>query len=506
MTASVPTVKNFINGQFVESKTDKWIDLHNPATGEIVCRVPESTQEEMEEATAGCAEAFKSWRNVPVQTRARVMFKLQALIQEHTEEIALSITREQGKTLADARGDVFRGFEVVEQACGVPSTMMGESSNNNASDLDIVSFRQPLGVTAGICPFNFPAMIPLWMFPLACATGNTHLLKPSERDPGAAMIIARLAKEAGLPDGVLNIIHGAHAAVNHCCDHKDIKAISFVGSNKAGEYIHERGSRNGKRVQANLGAKNHGIVMPDADRDATVKAMVAAAFGAAGQRCMALSVGIFVGDAKEWVKDIVEIAKGLKVGPGTDEKTDIGPVISPQAKARIDSLIQSGADQGAKVLLDGRGVKVPGHEGGNWVGPTIIDGVTMDMDCWKEEIFGPVLNCMHAATLEEAMGIIAKCKYGNGTAIFTRSGAAARKFTHEVEAGQIGVNVPIPVPLPFFSFTGNRGSIRGDLNFYGKSGVHFYTQWKTVTQKWDYTEANQSLSLSMPLLGGSSKL
>ena len=492
--------------EFVDSKTDKWIELRNPATQEVVCLVPESTQEEMDEATAGCAEAFKTWKEVPVQVRSRIMFKLQNLIEEHTEEIAHSITIEQGKTLADARGDVFRGFEVVEQTCNMPALMMGETSNNNAANLDILSLRQPLGVCAGIAPFNFPAMIPLWMFPVGVTCGNTYLMKPSERDPGAAMILARLAQEAGLPDGVLNVIHGAHGAVNHICDAPDIKAISFVGGNQAGEYIHARGTANGKRVQANLGAKNHACILPDADKDAVVNAMTAAAFGAAGQRCMALSVAVFVGESKEWVHDIVESAKKLKTGAGIEPDTDVPPVISPEAKARIEHLIQTGADDGADILLDGRGVAVDGYPEGNFVGPTVIDNASTDMDCYNEEIFGPVLTCVHVDTMDEAIELINANPYGNGTAIFSQSGAATRKFTHEIDVGQVGINVPIPVPLPFFSFTGSRASIRGDLNFYGKSGVQFYTSIKTITQKWDpLTDpslAGQKANLSMPTMGG----
>ena len=501
MSGDVPRVQNFINGEFVDSKTDKWIELRNPATNEVVCLVPESTQAEMDEATASCAEAFKTWRDVPVQTRARVMFKFQNLIEEHTDEIAHAITLEQGKTLPDARGDVFRGFEVVEQCCNMPSQMLGEASNQNAANLDISSLRQPLGVCAGIAPFNFPAMIPLWMFPVAVTCGNTFLLKPSEKDPGAAMILTRLAQEAGLPDGVLNVIHGAHAAVNHICDAKDIKAISFVGGNEAGEYIHDRGTNNGKRVQANLGAKNHACIMPDADKDSVVAAMTAAAFGAAGQRCMALSVGVFVGESKEWIPDIIAEAKKLKVGAGINGDTDIPPVITPEAKARIEALITESEEQGASVPLDGRNIDVEGYPNGNFVGATVLDNCTTEMAGYTEEIFGPVLTCVHVDTLDEAIELINENKYGNGTAIFTESGPSARKFTHEIDVGQVGVNVPIPVPLPFFSFTGSRASIRGDINFYGKSGMSFYTQIKTITSKWDTQHINTGVSLTMPTPG-----
>jgi malonate-semialdehyde dehydrogenase (acetylating)/methylmalonate-semialdehyde dehydrogenase len=349
--------------------------------------------------------------------------------------------------------------------------------------------RIPLGVTAGVCPFNFPAMIPLWMFPLATVTGNTMILKPSEQDPGACMMLVELAKEAGMPDGVVNVIHGQHEAVNFICDNPAIRAISFVGSDQAGKYIYERGSKNGKRVQSNMGAKNHGVIMPDAAKDATLNQLVAAAYGAAGQRCMALTACVFVGESRKWIPDFVEKVKKLQVGPGSNAKTDVGPVISKQSKQRILKIIDSAKNEDANVLLDGSNVKVSGFENGNFVGPTVITGVKPNMTCYKEEIFGPVLVCLEAESLDEAIDMINKNPYGNGTAIFTSSGIAARRFTNLVDAGQIGINVPIPVPLPQFSFTGNRGSFLGDANFYGKAGLNFYTQWKTVTQLWRAEDA-----------------
>jgi malonate-semialdehyde dehydrogenase (acetylating)/methylmalonate-semialdehyde dehydrogenase len=427
------------------------------------------------------------------------MFSLQALVTKHTEELVHAITTEQGKTLADARGDVFRGLEVVEHACGTASHIMGETVENVSRHVDTYSFRQPLGVVAGITPFNFPAMIPLWMFPIALACGNTFLLKPSERIPGAAMVLARLAKEAGVPDGVLNIIHGARDSVNFICEHPDIKAISFVGGDAAGRHIHDVGTRHGKRVQSNMGAKNHGVIMPDANKDTAVNALVGAAFGAAGQRCMALSTVVFVGKTKEWVHDIAEKAKKLIVNGGMEPGADVCPMISPAAKARCEKLIQSGVDQGATLVLDGRGVKVSKYPKGNFVGPTILTNVTPSMECYKQEIFGPVLICLNADTLDEAIQIINNNPYGNGTAIFTQSGSHARKFQHEVDAGQIGINIPIPVPLPMFSFTGSRGSFLGSNNFYGKSGVHFFTQVKTITSMWK--EEAEALSTSMPIHG-----
>ncbi|CAA2954625.1 methylmalonate-semialdehyde dehydrogenase [acylating], mitochondrial [Olea europaea subsp. europaea] len=426
------------------------------------------------------------------------MFKLQDLIRKNMDKLALNITTEQGKTLKDAQGDVFRGLEVVEHACGMATLQMGEYVSNVSSGIDTYSIREPLGVCSGICPFNFPAMIPLWMFPVAVTCGNTFVLKPSEKDPGASMILAELAVEAGLPNGVLNIVHGTNDIVNAICDDDDIKAVSFVGSNTAGMHIYGRASARGKRVQSNMGAKNHGVVLHDANVDATLNALVAAGFGAAGQRCMALSTVVFVGDSKSWEEKLVERAKALKVNIGTDPEADLGPVISKQAKERICKLVQSGINSGAKVLLDGRAIKVPGYEQGNFVGPTILSDVTADMECYKEEIFGPVLICMKADSLEEAINIVNRNKYGNGAALFTTSGVAARKFQTEIEAGQVGINVPIPVPLPFFSFTGSKASFAGDLNFYGKAGVQFFTQIKTVTQQWKDLPSSAGVSLAMP--------
>lgn len=478
------SVKLLIDGQFVESKTKDWVDVRNPATQEVVSRLPLCTAEEFNAAVASAKEAFPKWRSVPVPQRARVMFKLQELIQRHTDELARSITQEQGKTLADARGDVFRGLEVVEYASGIGRDLMGEYVEHVSSGIDTYSIRQPLGVTAGICPFNFPAMIPLWLFPLATAAGNSMVLKPSERDPGAAMILAELALEAGLPKGVLNIVHGTHDTVNRILDHPDIASISFVGSDAAGRYIYERGCANGKRVQANMGAKNHAVVMPDANVEATTSALVGAAFGAAGQRCMAISAAVFVGGMGPYRDALIEKAKSLKVSAGWEAGADVGPVISPQAKQRIERLIESGVKQGARCELDGRGIQVAGYPDGNWVGPTLLSGVQPHMECYQEEIFGPVLVCLEVDTLDEAIALINANEHGNGTAIFTGSGAAARRFQSEVDVGMVGINIPIPVPLPFFSFTGWRGSFYGDLQMYGKMGVQFFTRTKTVTQSW----------------------
>ncbi|KAI8027756.1 hypothetical protein LOK49_LG02G03129 [Camellia lanceoleosa] len=495
---SPPRVPNLIGGRFVDSQSSEFIDVINPATQEVVSQLPLTTNEEFKAAVSAAKQAFPSWRNTPITTRQRIMFKLQELIRRDMDKIAMNITTEQGKTLKDAQGDVFRGLEVVEHACGMATLQMGEFAPNVSNGIDTYSLREPLGVCAGICPFNFPAMIPLWMFPVATTCGNTFILKPSEKDPGASIMLAELAKEAGLPDGVLNIVHGTNDIVNAICDDDDIRAISFVGSNTAGMHIYSRASAKGKRVQSNMGAKNHGVVMPDANVDATLNALAAAGFGAAGQRCMALSTVVLVGGSKSWEDKLVERAKALKVSAGMEPDADLGPVISKQAKERIYKLIQSGVDSGARLLLDGRNIRVPGYEQGNFIGPTILSDVTPDMECYKEEIFGPVLLCLKADSLEEAINIVNKNKYGNGAAIFTTSGVVARKFQNEIEAGQVGINVPIPVPLAFFSFTGSKASFAGDLNFYGKGGVHFYTQVKTVTQQWKDLPGGSGVSLAMP--------
>ncbi|XP_005724108.1 methylmalonate-semialdehyde/malonate-semialdehyde dehydrogenase [acylating], mitochondrial isoform X1 [Pundamilia nyererei] len=501
-SSSVPTTKLFIDGKFVESKSSEWLDIHNPATNEVITCVPKATQEEMLAAVDSCSRAFRSWSETSILARQQVFLRYQQLIKDNIKELAKAITVEQGKTLADAEGDVFRGLQVVEHTCSITSLMLGETLPSISKDMDTYTYRLPLGVCAGIAPFNFPAMIPLWMFPMGMVCGNTYLLKPSERVPTCAMLLGKMLQDAGAPDGTLNIIHGQHDAVNFICDHPAIKAISFVGSNQAGEYIYERGSKNGKRVQSNMGAKNHGVVMPDANKENTLNQLVGAAFGAAGQRCMALSTAILVGEARSWLPELVERAKALRVNAGDQPGADLGPLISPQARNRVCSLIQSGVEEGAKLLLDGRNIKVKGYENGNFVGPTILGNVTPQMKCYTEEIFGPVLVVLEADSLDNAISLVNKNPYGNGTAIFTTNGATARKYTHEVDVGQVGVNVPIPVPLPMFSFTGSRGSFRGDTNFYGKQGIQFYTQIKTVTAQWKAEDATlKSPAVTMPTMG-----
>ncbi|KAK4659150.1 aldehyde dehydrogenase (NADP(+)) ald6 [Podospora pseudocomata] len=490
----------FVNNEFVKSATSQYIDLHDPATNELITRVPQNTDEELKAAVAAAEKAFKSWSATSVLHRQQIMFKFVGLIRENWDRLAASITLEQGKTFADSKGDVLRGLQVAEAACGAPELLKGEVLEV-AKDMETRTYREPLGVVAAICPFNFPAMIPLWCIPVATITGNTLILKPSERDPGAAMILAELTKKAGFPEGVVNIVHGAHRTVNFILDEPAIKAVSFVGGNKAGEYIFSRGSTNGKRVQANLGAKNHAAVLPDCNKNQFLNAVVGAAFGAAGQRCMALSTLVMVGETKEWLPELAERAKALQVNGGFEEGADLGPVISPQSKERIEGLIASAEEEGATILLDGRGFKPPKYPNGNWVAPTIISNVTKDMKCYKEEIFGPVLVCLNVDTLDEAIDLINENEYGNGVAIFTRSGPTAETFRRKIEAGQVGINVPIPVPLPMFSFTGNKKSIAGGgaSTFYGKPGINFYTQLKTVTAMWSAEDAiSKKADVAMP--------
>ncbi|EKC99141.1 methylmalonate-semialdehyde dehydrogenase [Trichosporon asahii var. asahii CBS 8904] len=405
--------------------------------------------------------------------------------------------RDPGKTFADAQGDVGRGLQVVEAATAITSTLLGDKLEVT-NDMDTYSRRLPLGVTAAITPFNFPAMIVLWSAALATVTGNTLIVKPSERDPGATMIIAELCKKAGLPDGVFNVVHGSANTVNAICDAPEIKAISFVGGDTAGKHIYDRAIVQGKRVQANLGAKNHAVIMPDANKNLTLNAVAGAAFGAAGQRCMALSVAIFVGESRKWIPELIERAKGLKVSGGFEEGADLGPVISPQARERIESLIGSVEKEGGKILLDGRGHVVPEYPNGNFVGPTVVE-VDTNMSAYKNEIFGPVLNIISAETMDEAIDIINANKYGNGAAIFTNSGATARKFEIQAEPGQIGINVAIPVPLPMFNWSGSKGSFMGDIPFYGKTGLDFYTVRKTTTALWPHQDSLSSrAAVSMP--------
>ncbi len=479
-----PTAKMLLDGKFIESRTGEWHDVINPATQEVLAQVPFATDEELNAAVASAKKAFTTWKNTPLAARARIMLKLQALVREHMGRIAQTLSAEQGKTLADAEGEVFRGLEVVEHACSIGSLQLGEFAENVAGGVDTYTLRQPIGVCAGISPFNFPAMIPLWMFPMAVVCGNTFVLKPSEQDPLTPMLLGELALEAGLPPGVLNIIHGGKRTVDAICTHPDIAAVSFVGSTAVGTHVYSLASAHGKRVQCMMGAKNHAVVMPDANKEQSLNSLIGATFGAAGQRCMATSVSVLVGEAQKWIPDIVAKARALKVNAGVEKNTDLGPVVSKNAKHRILGLVEDGIKEGAKLELDGRSINVPGYEQGNFIGPTIFSAVRPSMKIYTTEIFGPVMLIVGVNTLDEAISLINSNPFGNGTGIFTQSGGVARKFQNEIDVGQVGINVPIPVPVPFFSFTGSRGSKLGDLGPYGKQAVQFYTQTKTITTRW----------------------
>ena len=498
--ADLPTVKLLIDGEFVESQSTEWRDIVNPATQDVLARVPFATAAEVDAAIRAAHAAFAGWKNTPLGTRVRIMLKFQALIREHMPRIAKTLTAEQGKTLPDADGDIFRGLEVVEHACSIGTLQQGEFLENVAGAVDTYTLRQPLGVCAGVTPFNFPAMIPLWMFPMAIVCGNTFVLKPSEQDPLSTMQLVELALEAGIPKGVLNVVHGGKDVVDALCTHEHVKAISFVGSTAVGTHVYRLGSEHGKRVQSMMGAKNHAVVLPDANREQTLNALVGAGFGAAGQRCMATSVVVLVGASQQWLPELIEKAKTLKVNAGHEPKTDVGPVVSRVAKQRILGLIDAGVKEGATLALDGRHVKVPGYEDGNFIGPTVFTDVSTEMQVYKTEIFGPVLCVIAVPTLDDAIALVNRNPMGNGVGLFTQSGAAARKFQSEIDIGQVGINIPIPVPVPYFSFTGSRGSKLGDLGPYGKQVVQFYTQTKTVTARWfDDATVNDGVNTTISL-------
>lgn len=491
---------SFINNKFVKSDSQTWFDIRDPATNEVVLKVPQNTPEELEDAIAAADKAFHVWKDYSIIKRQGIAFKFVQLLRENMDRIASVIVLEQGKTFADAKGDVLRGLQVAEAACNITNDLKGQTLEV-AKDMETKMIREPLGVIGSICPFNFPAMVPLWSLPLVLVTGNTAVIKPSERVPGAAMIIAQLCAEAGVPEGVVQMVHGKHDTVNKIIEDPRIKALTFVGGDKAGKYIYEKGTSLGKRVQANLGAKNHLVVLPDADKAQFVNAINGAAFGAAGQRCMAISVLVTVGPVtKEWVKDIVEDAKKLKVGSGFDPSSDLGPLINPESLTRSHEIIADSVKQGAELLLDGRSFKGEGKFAkGNFLGPTIIANCKPGIRAYDEEIFSPVLSVVNVDTIEEAVQLINNNKYGNGVSLFTQSGAAAQLFNKTIDCGQVGINVPIPVPLPMFSFTGSRGSFLGDLNFYGQAGITFLTKPKTITSLWR-TELVEDLkpSTSMP--------
>lgn len=488
-----------INGNMVQSHTKQWLEVTNPATQDVIAHLPCATGDEVRLAVVAAKAAFAQWRRVPVPERARLMLRYQALLKEQHDELARLLSKDTGKTLEDARGDVWRGIEVVEQAAQVASLTMGETQAEVASGVDCYSFSQPLGVCLGITPFNFPAMIPLWMFPLAIACGNAFVLKPSEQDPLVPMELAKLFREAGAPDGLLNIVHGGAEVAEQLLTHEDIAAVSFVGSVGAGRHVYRTATDRLKRVQVFAGAKNHMVVMPDANKQQAINNLVGASVGAAGQRCMAISVAVLVGKVRDWIPEIKDALAKVRPGAWNDPKAGYGPLISQAAKKRVLGLIEAGKREGADCLLDGSDCIVSDHPDGNWVGPTLFAGVTPAMRIYTEEIFGPVLLLMTANSLDEAIALVNANPYGNGTSIFTASGAAARKYQQEIQVGQVGINVPIPVPLPFFSFTGWRGSFYGDLHAYGKQAVRFYTETKTVTARWFDDEVVSGPNLSIHL-------
>ena len=495
---SINTITHYINGQNIDTQSGRYADVYNPALGEPIARVVLGTAEDVNSAVAAASAAFPAWSATPPLTRARVLFKYLQLCQQHTDEFAALITREHGKTFADAQGEVARGIEMVEFAVGIPQLLKGEFTDQIARGIDAWSMRQALGVVAGITPFNFPVMVPMWMFPVAIACGNCFILKPSERDPSASLLHAKLLTEAGLPNGVFNVIQGDKVTVDALLDHTDVQAISFVGSTPIAEYIYARGCAKGKRVQALGGAKNHMVVMPDADMDMTVDALIGAAYGSAGERCMAISVVVAVGDAGDKIiKALAERTSALKIRDGMAADAEMGPVVSAQAKQRIEKLITEGEQQGATLVVDGRNCKVAGRENGFFVGGTLFDHVTADMSIYQEEIFGPVLCVMRAPDITSAINIINANEYGNGVAIYTRDGGVAREFVRQIQIGMVGVNVPLPVPMAFNSFGGWKRSMFGDHHAYGPEGVRFYTRHKAVMQRWPNT-ASAGVEFAFP--------
>ncbi|WP_432454931.1 MULTISPECIES: CoA-acylating methylmalonate-semialdehyde dehydrogenase [unclassified Agarivorans] len=482
------TVQNFIHGQIRETRSQRLAAIYNPATGEQTKQVALSSAEETREAIAAAENAFPAWAKTSPLKRSRVMFKFKGLLEQNIDRLARVISNEHGKIYSDAVGEVTRGLEVVEFACGIPHLQKGEHSANVGTGVDSHSLMQPLGVCVGITPFNFPAMVPMWMFPIALATGNSFVLKPSEKDPSLSLIMAELLKEAGLPDGVFNVVNGDKQAVDVLLSDPRVQAVSFVGSTPIAEYIYATASAHGKRCQALGGAKNHCILMPDADLEMAASAIMGAAFGAAGERCMALSVAVVVGDeiGDALLENLQHKIAQMRVGPGIVDgpENDMGPVISEPHKQKIYQYISSGESQGASIVVDGRNFSVAGHEAGYFVGPTLIDQVTPEMTLYQEEIFGPVLAIVRVSDYDTALALINRHEYGNGTAIFTRDGETARQFSEDVQVGMIGVNVPIPVPMAFHSFGGWKRSIFGPLNVHGNDGVRFYTRMKTVTSRW----------------------
>ena len=492
------TITHWIGGKPVESASGRHGAVFNPATGAQEKQVGFATVDEVDAAVASAKAAFETWGASSIAKRTAILFKYRELLDAHRDEIAELITAEHGKVHSDALGEVARGLEIVELACGISVQLKGELSTQVSTRVDVASIRQPLGVVAGITPFNFPAMVPMWMFPLAIACGNTFVLKPSEKDPSASFRLAELATEAGLPDGVLNIVQGDKVAVDRLLEHPDIEAVSFVGSTPIAKYIQLKAVEHGKRVQALGGAKNHMLVLPDADLNFAADQAINAAYGSAGERCMAVSVVVAVGDTgDELVAKIAERAKDLKIGPGNDPSSEMGPLITREHRDKVASYVTSAAEQGAEVVVDGTGYTVEGHEDGFFLGVSLLDRVPLTADAYRDEIFGPVLAVVRAESYDEAIKLINDSRWGNGTAIFTRDGGAARRFQLEVKAGMVGVNVPIPVPVGYHSFGGWKDSLFGDLHIYGNDGIAFYTQGKVITTRWP-DPADAGINLGFP--------
>jgi malonate-semialdehyde dehydrogenase (acetylating)/methylmalonate-semialdehyde dehydrogenase len=495
------TIEHWIAGKATSGTSTRRGRVWNPATGEQQAEVLLATGHDVDAAVAAARDAFVTWSQSSLSARTKVLFAFRELVNNNLDRIAETITDEHGKVLSDARGEVQRGLEVVEFACGIPQLLKGDFSAQVSTGVDLYSFREPLGVCAGITPFNFPAMVPMWMFPVAIACGNTFVLKPSERDPSTAVLLAELWAQAGLPDGVFNVLHGDKEAVDGLLEHPDVAAVSFVGSTPIAKYIHGRATQHGKRVQALGGAKNHAIILPDADLDHASDQLVAAAFGSAGERCMAISAAVAVGGVGDGLVELVDAkARAVRVGSGRDAASEMGPVVTPEARDRIVGLIGSGEQQGATLGVDGRGLEVPGHEDGFFVGPTVLDRVTPEMDVYREEIFGPVLSVLRVDDVDAAIDLINANPYGNGTAIFTSSGESARRFQRGVKVGMIGVNVPIPVPMAYYSFGGWKDSLFGEHHIHGPEGVAFYTRAKVVTARWPHVDhaEHQQAHFSFP--------
>ncbi len=494
------TIQHLIHGQLTDGQGGRSADVFNPATGEAIRRVALADVATVQQAIDSAKQAFPAWRNTPPAKRAQVMFRFKQLLEQHEDAIAKLIAEEHGKTLEDAAGELKRGIENVEYACSAPEILKGEYTRNVGPNIDAWSDFQPVGVVAGITPFNFPAMVPLWMYPLAIVCGNCFILKPSERDPSSTLYIAQLLHEAGLPAGVLNVVHGDKSAVDALIQAPEVKALSFVGSTPIAEYIYAEGSKHGKRVQALGGAKNHAVLMPDADLDNAVSALMGAAYGSCGERCMAISVAVCVGDqiADALVERIVPQIKALKIGAGTQCGLDMGPLVTAAAKDKVTGYIDAGVAAGAQLVVDGRGLSVSGNESGFFLGGSLFDRVTADMSIYTDEIFGPVLCIVRVDSLETAMKLINDHEYGNGTCIFTRDGEAARLFCDEIEVGMVGVNVPLPVPVAYHSFGGWKRSLFGDLHAYGPDGVRFYTRRKSITQRWPQRKTHEAAQFAFP--------